>query len=154
MTDKVFKIMQGSSSLQMRFHPMVGRAGYNGTSPTPGNGILQQVNDARFDFHIQPQLAFVFTALRIDRFPINRSPEFQNRVNAEGVFVIYEQSERSQSANRRRVVEKIHELVARALRPRRIRVPTKTPRSVKENRLKNKKRRSAQKKNRQWRPDD
>ncbi|MEM7232427.1 MAG: alternative ribosome rescue aminoacyl-tRNA hydrolase ArfB [Planctomycetota bacterium] len=90
----------------------------------------------------------------VQKYRLNRAPEFQNRVNAEGVFVIYEQSERSQSANRRRVIQKIHDIVARALRPRRVRIPTKTPRSVKENRLQNKKRRSAQKKNRQWRPDD
>ncbi|MFN6084244.1 MAG: alternative ribosome rescue aminoacyl-tRNA hydrolase ArfB [Fluviicola sp.] len=63
-----------------------------------------------------------------------------NRINKEGVLVLSCQTERSQIGNRRKVKEKFELLIAACFQEDAPRIPTKTPRSVIEKRLKSKKR--------------
>ena len=62
-----------------------------------------------------------------------------NRITTEGILRVVSQSERSQLANKKVAIQKLHELIIRALTPRRKRVPTKPGKAVKEKRLKEKK---------------
>lgn len=71
-----------------------------------------------------------------------------NRINADGVLLVKSQEERSQLGNKQRVVEKINQLVAQALIPKRARIATKPGRAVKEKRLESKKLNSLRKQNR------
>lgn len=74
--------------------------------------------------------------------------KLRNRITAEGILRIVSQSERSQLANKRLAVQKLHELIDRALTPRKKRIATKPGRAVKEKRLKEKKIASEKKSNR------
>lgn len=68
-----------------------------------------------------------------------------NRINSEGVLRIVSQTERSQLGNKRKVIDKFHELLIKALTPRKKRVATKPGKTVKEKRLKEKKQHSEKK---------
>ncbi|MFN5985166.1 MAG: alternative ribosome rescue aminoacyl-tRNA hydrolase ArfB [Fluviicola sp.] len=76
-----------------------------------------------------------------------------NRINKEGVLVLSCQTERSQIGNRRKVKEKFELLIAACFQEDAPRIPTKTPRSVIEKRLKSKKRIAEIKANRNFRLD-
>ena len=62
------------------------------------------------------------------------------RISNDGRLHIVSMRHRTQAANRAAAVERFYELLAQALRPRAIRRPTKTPRSAKERRLREKQR--------------
>lgn len=64
----------------------------------------------------------------------------RSRVNREGVLRLHSQKYRSQSANRKDLVERFKILLDEALRSSPPRVPTKISKSVKEKRLQEKKR--------------
>ena len=64
----------------------------------------------------------------------------RSRVNKEGVLQLHSQKYRSQSANREDLVERFQVLLEQALRPKRPRIPTKTPKGIKSRRLQEKKR--------------
>lgn len=68
------------------------------------------------------------------------------RINNEGILQIVAQKERSQLKNKKAVIAKFKELIEKAFFVERKRRPTKVPRSVKEKRLKDKKRNSDLKK--------
>jgi ribosome-associated protein len=76
-----------------------------------------------------------------------------NRINKEGVLVLSCQTERSQIGNRRKVKEKFELLITACFQEDAPRIPTKTPRSVIEKRLKSKKRIAEIKANRNFRLD-
>lgn len=76
-----------------------------------------------------------------------------NRINKEGVLVLSCQTERSQIGNRRKVKEKFELLITACFQVDAPRIPTKTPRSVIEKRLKSKKRIAEIKANRNFRLD-
>ncbi|MEX0967213.1 MAG: alternative ribosome rescue aminoacyl-tRNA hydrolase ArfB [Bacteroidia bacterium] len=61
-----------------------------------------------------------------------------NRINSEGILKLASESQRSQIQNKKLVVERFYDLLEKALRKRKRRVPTKVPRSVKEKRLREK----------------
>lgn len=61
-----------------------------------------------------------------------------NRMDKQGNVILYEQSERSQEANRRLVIEKLNRFVAEALNPPAPRIATSVPRYAKEGRLQKK----------------
>ena len=77
-----------------------------------------------------------------------------NRINDADEVVLYEQSERTQGRNKSILVEKLNRLVNEALTPPAERVPTKVPRSSRENRIQEKKatgeKKSGRKKMRDW----
>jgi ribosome-associated protein len=63
------------------------------------------------------------------------------RINKDGVLRVVSQRHRTQEANRRAAVERFHELLAEALRPRRVRRKTRVPRAARRRRLESKRRR-------------
>lgn len=76
----------------------------------------------------------------------------RNRIDNEGNLRIFCQDHRSQAANRNTAIERLGEMIRIALKPRRRRIKTKTPRSVIEKRLSEKKKKSELKKLRSGRP--
>jgi ribosome-associated protein len=62
------------------------------------------------------------------------------KINSEGFLLVKSQADRSQLANKQDVIEKMNELVNKALIKPKPRKPTKTPKAVKEKRLEVKKR--------------
>jgi ribosome-associated protein len=74
------------------------------------------------------------------------------RINAAGELILVSQSERSQSQNKEKVTEKFYTLIARALKPRKRRIPTKPSRASAEERL-DIKRQLSEKKERRRRPE-
>ena len=66
--------------------------------------------------------------------------KLSNRINAEGELFVKAQTYRTQLANKQEAVKKINHLVHDALKKKRLRIATKTPKAVKERRIENKKR--------------
>lgn len=62
-----------------------------------------------------------------------------SRITKEGLLRLTEQGDRSQHENKAKAIKKLYELLKRALTPKKKRVATKTPKSVREKRLKTKK---------------
>jgi ribosome-associated protein len=71
-----------------------------------------------------------------------------NRINAEGLLQVRSQEARTQLGNKELVVKKMHELLRKALTPRKKRVATKPSKAAKEKRLQFKKRLSDKKQQR------
>ena len=70
------------------------------------------------------------------------------RINNDGVLQVISQRTRSQEMNRTDAIERFAELLKRALTPRRARIKTRLPKTVKEQRLQEKKRHSVKKQTR------
>ena len=82
-------------------------------------------------------------ALPLDELQKARVREkLAGRINKEGVLRVTSQAARSQHENRERAVIRTEELLREALEPEKPRKKTRMPRSVKEKRLENKKKRS------------
>ena len=64
-----------------------------------------------------------------------------NRINKENILQIIVQSDRSQLRNKESAIEKFQELILNCFIEKKKRIRSKTPRSVKEKRLKSKKKR-------------
>lgn len=71
-----------------------------------------------------------------------------NRINAEGLLQVRSQEARTQLGNKALVIKKMHELLRKALTPRKKRVATKPSKAAKEKRLQFKKRLSDKKQQR------
>ncbi|MGV3530185.1 MAG: alternative ribosome rescue aminoacyl-tRNA hydrolase ArfB [Flavisolibacter sp.] len=71
-----------------------------------------------------------------------------NRINAEGELWVKAQTHRTQGANRQEAIEKIHELVEKALLKKKLRIATKPSRVSKEKRIEQKKQASQKKESR------
>lgn len=71
-----------------------------------------------------------------------------NKINADGFLLVKSQTERSQLGNKQQVIEKINQLIDKALVVPKKRKPTKVPKAVKEKRLDNKKQKGEVKANR------
>jgi ribosome-associated protein len=72
----------------------------------------------------------------------------KNRISQNGVLRMYSQIHRSQFQNKERVIQRFHELIDKALTPRKKRKPTRPSRAAKEKRLKEKRILSEKKKTR------
>ena len=70
------------------------------------------------------------------------------RIGKDGVIMILVASNRSQIRNREEAVQRLHELIEKATKKKKKRIPTKMSRAAKEKIKKNKKKRSEVKKNR------
>jgi len=70
------------------------------------------------------------------------------RIDKEGVLHVAAQKYRSQEANRRAAVARLHNLVGEALKPRPVRKKTKVPAAARERRLQEKKQRRTRKRQR------
>jgi ribosome-associated protein len=76
-----------------------------------------------------------------------------NRITKDGILQIVVQSERSQFRNKELAIEKFKEVIAACFVEKKKRIRSRTPRSIKEKRLKTKKHRSDIKKlrkNKEW----
>ena len=69
-------------------------------------------------------------------------------INKEGILKIVSQEDRSQLLNKRNTIEKFYELLERAFKKKKKRIPTKRSKQSKEKRLKAKKIHSEKKKTR------
>ena len=70
------------------------------------------------------------------------SEKLSNRINSEGSLVIKSQSYRTQLENKEDAMRKVNELIAGALKKKKLRLATKPSRQSKEKRLESKKRSS------------
>jgi ribosome-associated protein len=71
--------------------------------------------------------------------------KLKNRINSEGELLIAVQTDRSQLKNKEEAIEKFHELINKALTPRKPRRPTRPTMASVEKRLDEKKQRGAKK---------
>ena len=71
--------------------------------------------------------------------------KLKNRINKNGILLISSESERSQLANKKKVIARFYELLKECLKEQKKRVPTKPSRASKEKRLRKKKARSVKK---------
>lgn len=71
--------------------------------------------------------------------------KLENKINKNGELVLVSQSERSQLANKEKVVEKFYALLRKTLTPQKKRKPTKQTKASKEKRLQSKKFKSEKK---------
>jgi ribosome-associated protein len=65
--------------------------------------------------------------------------KLSNRINSEGIFYVKSQTHRTQLANKKEVIEKMNELVKKALVKKKKRLVTRITKSSKEKRLESKK---------------
>ncbi|MDD4477174.1 MAG: alternative ribosome rescue aminoacyl-tRNA hydrolase ArfB [Patescibacteria group bacterium] len=72
----------------------------------------------------------------------------RNRLNSEGVLVLFCEEERSQSQNKEKVIARFFGLLEQALKPKKKRFSTKPTRASKERRLEEKKKKSLKKERR------
>jgi len=72
-----------------------------------------------------------------------------NRINEKGELVLWSQTERTQTQNKNKVINKLYDLIEKVLTPEKKRLPTKPSKAAKEKRLQQKKKVSAKKKLRQ-----
>lgn len=78
-----------------------------------------------------------------------------NRINAEGDLVVKAQTHRTQLANKEEAIKKVKELIAQALKKKKLRIATKPSKASKEKRAEVKKRTSEVKQTRKkFRPKD
>ncbi|HRE38019.1 MAG TPA: alternative ribosome rescue aminoacyl-tRNA hydrolase ArfB [Chitinophagaceae bacterium] len=81
--------------------------------------------------------------------------KLSNRINTEGYLQVKSQTHRTQLANKEEAVEKINELITKALTPKKPRIATKASKVSKEKRLEWKKRNAEIKSGRQkFKPGD
>lgn len=81
--------------------------------------------------------------------------KLSNRITGDGYLQVKSQTHRTQLANKQESVEKINELIKRALEKKKSRIATKASKGSKEKRLESKKRKSEIKSGRQrFRSDD
>lgn len=98
----------------------------------------------------------VIAAVHIDSSAILSAEQKQtikeklsNRINTEGYLQVKTQTHRTQLANKEEAVQKINELVQKALEKKKARIATKASKASKERRLESKKRKSEIKAGRQ-----
>lgn len=98
----------------------------------------------------------VIAAVHIDSSAILSAEQKQtireklaNRINAEGYLQVKAQTHRTQLANKEEAVQKINELVQKALEKKKARIATRASKASKERRLESKKRKSEIKAGRQ-----
>ena len=66
--------------------------------------------------------------------------KLSNRITSDGFLQVKSQVHRTQLANKGEVIEKINQLIADALKKKKLRVPTRVSKAAKEKRLESKKR--------------
>src|SRR5262245_8168184 len=93
--------------------------------------------------------------LLTDEQKITVKEKLSNRITSEGLLQVKSQIHRTQLANKEEVVEKINQLIADALKKKKLRIPTKASKAIKEKRLESKKKNSERKEGRKkFRPGE
>ena len=85
---------------------------------------------------------FGASALLSDEQKVILKEKLSNRINTEGILQLRSQVHRTQLANKEEAIEKINELVTRALHRKKARIATRVSKATKEKRLESKKRKS------------
>jgi ribosome-associated protein len=81
--------------------------------------------------------------------------KLSNRINTDGDLVVKAQTFRTQLENREDAIKKVNELLVDALKKKKMRVPTKPSKAIREKRLESKKKSSERKEGRKkFRPKD
>jgi ribosome-associated protein len=75
--------------------------------------------------------------------------KLQNRISSEGFLQVRSQTHRTQLANKEEVVKRMNGLITEALKTKKARIATRPSKTVRENRVENKKRKSDTKEQRQ-----
>ena len=75
--------------------------------------------------------------------------KLSNRINSEGYLQVKSQTHRTQLANKEEAVEKVNDLIKRALEKKKARIATKVSKASKEKRIESKKRKADIKSGRQ-----
>jgi len=94
-------------------------------------------------FHIES------SQLLTDEQKILLKEKLSNRITTDGFLQLKSQTHRTQLANKQEAVEKIHELIQKALEKKKARIATKASKASKERRIESKKRNSEVKAGRQ-----
>jgi ribosome-associated protein len=103
-------------------------------SSGPGGQNVNKVNTrVELRFHVGN------SALLTPEEKVTIQSRYQNRISKDGFIILYSQTERSQMANRKKVLERLHELIRKALIPVKKRRPTKPTKASQERRLETKK---------------
>jgi len=71
--------------------------------------------------------------------------KLKNRINNEGELIVVSQTERSQLANKKKVIQRFDELISKALQKKKKRIPTKISETKKRQRLEEKKKQGEKK---------
>lgn len=66
--------------------------------------------------------------------------KLSNRMNAEGVLIVKAQTHRTQLANKEEAIKKVNQLIAGALKKKKLRIATRPSKASKERRIESKKR--------------
>nr|NQU92198.1 aminoacyl-tRNA hydrolase [Bacteroidota bacterium] len=74
--------------------------------------------------------------------------KLKNKINSDGDLILTSQSERTQLKNKQRVIERFYDLIKKALKPAKKRIPTKPPPQSDERRLDEKRKLSEKKQER------
>jgi ribosome-associated protein len=85
-------------------------------------------------------MAIDASLLLTDEQKIAVREKLSNRITSEGWLQVKSQVHRTQLANKEEVIEKINRLITDALKKKKLRIPTKAGKAVKERRLESKKR--------------
>ena len=81
--------------------------------------------------------------------------KLSNRINKEGKLFVKSQTHRTQLANKEEAIEKIHDLVQKAITKKKFRIATRPSKKINEKRLEEKKRSSDKKSTRKkFKPKD
>jgi len=75
--------------------------------------------------------------------------KLSNRISTDGYLQVKSQTHRTQLANKREAIEKIHDLIKKSLEKKKARIATKASKGSKEKRLESKKRKAEIKSGRQ-----
>ena len=95
------------------------------------------------------------SSLITDEQKIILKEKLSNRINSEGYLQVKSQTHRTQLSNKADSIDKINELVSRALEKKKMRIATKVSKAAREKRLEGKKKNSERKSGRQrLRPGD
>ena len=95
------------------------------------------------------------SALLTDEQKVLLKEKLSNRISTDGYLQVKSQTHRTQLANKEESVEKINELVKKALEKKKARIATKASKASKEKRIESKKRKADIKSGRQkLRPDN
>lgn len=89
------------------------------------------------------------SSLLTDEQKVTLKEKLSNRINSEGYLQVKTQTHRTQLANKEEAVEKINDLVSKALEKKKPRIATKVSKASKEKRLEWKKRNAEVKAGRQ-----
>lgn len=103
-------------------------------SSGPGGQNVNKVNT-----RVELRFNLTGSALLNDEEKTKIQSVLGNRINKEGFLILVSQSERSQLANKKKVTERFHNLIQKALIPVKKRKPTRPTHASKERRIESKK---------------